>query len=98
MNIKDVTGITGSKNVTSSKSDANPESRPDSKDSGPSAETSDRLTLTTVGKALAKSADESAPVDRQRVEEIRSALADGSYKIDSQKLAQNILRLDRQLV
>lgn len=98
MNIKDVTGISASKSVTSSRGDANSESRQGSKDAGTPAETSDRLTLTSAGQALARAADSEAPVDRQRVEEIRNALADGSYEIDSARLAQNILRLDRQLV
>ncbi|GGY66768.1 flagellar biosynthesis anti-sigma factor FlgM [Marinobacter zhanjiangensis] len=33
-------------------------------------------------------------VDDSRVEEIRAALADGSYKVDAEKVAQKMLEMD----
>ncbi|MDX1581503.1 MAG: flagellar biosynthesis anti-sigma factor FlgM [Alphaproteobacteria bacterium] len=36
-------------------------------------------------------------VDDARIEQIRSALADGSYKIDAEKLAQKMLDMDNSI-
>lgn len=35
--------------------------------------------------------------DDERIEQIKSALADGSYKIDAQKLAQKMLDMDKSI-
>ncbi|MGM0570646.1 flagellar biosynthesis anti-sigma factor FlgM [Marinobacter sp.] len=41
---------------------------------------------------------ESAPeVDDSRVEQIRAALADGSYKVDAEKVAQKMLEMDKSI-
>ncbi|GAA3585796.1 MULTISPECIES: flagellar biosynthesis anti-sigma factor FlgM [Marinobacter] len=36
-------------------------------------------------------------VDDERIEQIRNALADGSYKVDAQKLAQKMLDMDKSI-
>ena len=36
-------------------------------------------------------------VDDSRVEEIRAALADGSYKVDAEKVAQKMLEMDESI-
>ncbi|EON92410.1 anti-sigma-28 factor FlgM [Marinobacter lipolyticus SM19] len=36
-------------------------------------------------------------MDDGRIEEIRAALADGSYKIDAEKLAQKMLEMDESI-
>ena len=36
-------------------------------------------------------------VDDERIEKIRQALADGSYKIDAEKLAQKMLEMDESI-
>ncbi|SES65763.1 MULTISPECIES: flagellar biosynthesis anti-sigma factor FlgM [Marinobacter] len=41
---------------------------------------------------------ESTPeVDDSRVEQIRAALADGSYKVDAEKVAQKMLEMDESI-
>ncbi len=35
--------------------------------------------------------------DDKRIEQIKSALADGSYKIDAEKLAQKMLEMDKSI-
>lgn len=59
----------------------------------------DQLKLTDSALALreAARADESASVDMQRVEQIRNALADGSYKIDAGRIADRMIAMDQQL-
>jgi negative regulator of flagellin synthesis FlgM len=98
MNIKDVTGLSGAKPVDPSKGNTNAPPKQDSKASSLAAGTGDQLTLTSVGQALVGAAEESAPVDRERVDAIRNALADGSYEIDSARLAAKLLRMDRDLL
>jgi negative regulator of flagellin synthesis FlgM len=61
------------------------------------ASASDQLTLTDIGRYLASSTNE-PPVDRERVDTIRQALADGSYEIDSARVAAKLLQLDRELI
>jgi negative regulator of flagellin synthesis FlgM len=39
-------------------------------------------------------AGEGAPIDQAKVDSIRAAIADGSYLIDPQKLAQKMIALD----
>jgi negative regulator of flagellin synthesis FlgM len=96
MNIKDIGGLGGISPSDGSRSDAgSPRKREAEVDRAP---TSDQLTLTDVGRYLANSAGEPAPVDRERVDAIRKALADGSYEIDSARVAAKLLRLDRELI
>ncbi|MEO1045853.1 MAG: flagellar biosynthesis anti-sigma factor FlgM [Pseudomonadota bacterium] len=39
-------------------------------------------------------ADQGAPIDEARIESIRNAIADGSYVIDTEKLAEKMIELD----
>jgi negative regulator of flagellin synthesis FlgM len=59
----------------------------------------DQLKLTDSARALqeAASQNETAPVDAKRVEQIRQALADGSYKVDAGRIADRMLAMDQQL-
>lgn len=38
--------------------------------------------------------DQGPPIDEARIEQIRSAIADGSYIIDADKLAEKMIELD----
>lgn len=97
MNIKDI-GRPGSVGpVGGSHNDAGTPRKSDAGAAGDSAATSDQLTLTEIGRYLANSTSE-PPVDRERVDSIRAALADGSYEIDSARVAAKLLRLDRELI
>lgn len=48
-------------------------------------------------KQLEQSLDSYPEVDDDRIEQIKSALADGSYKIDAEKLAQKMLDMDNSI-
>lgn len=59
----------------------------------------DQLKLTDSARALQEAArqNDAAPVDARRVEQVRRALADGSYRIDAGRIADRMLALDQQL-
>lgn len=60
---------------------------------------SDQLKLTDSARALQEAArlNDASPIDAKRVEQVRQALADGSYKIDAGKIADRLLAMDQQL-
>lgn len=61
---------------------------------------SDQVTLTDAARrmqAAERRAAESSGVDEQRVERIREALSDGSYRIDPQRVASGLLAFERAL-
>jgi negative regulator of flagellin synthesis FlgM len=63
--------------------------------------TSDRVNLTRSGVLMSKLEEivQSSPaVDADRVRAIKDALASGSYEIDDQRVADNMLRFDRELL
>jgi negative regulator of flagellin synthesis FlgM len=59
----------------------------------------DQLKLTDSALALQEAArpGDAAAIDPQRVEQVRKALADGSYKIDAGRIADRMLALEQQL-
>lgn len=58
----------------------------------------DSVQLTASARALgAASRSADAPVDTKRVERIRQAIADGTYKVDAQRVADRIISLDKQI-
>ena len=64
---------------------------------GPAAKDSiaadtDSLQLTPSARTLG---DADAPVDSHRVEKLRQAIADGSYRIDADRIAGRLLDLER---
>ncbi|RCS30361.1 flagellar biosynthesis anti-sigma factor FlgM [Rhodanobacter denitrificans] len=65
----------------------------------PAAKADDQLKLTDSALALQQAArtDDSAAIDPQRVERLRTALADGSYRIDAGRIADRMISLDQQL-
>jgi negative regulator of flagellin synthesis FlgM len=54
----------------------------------------DSLKLTPSARALGEGASE-APVDAHRVEKLRQAIADGSYKVDADRIAGKLLDIER---
>ena len=61
---------------------------------------SDSVRLTDVGSELAavsRSAGEPAPFDSAKVAAVRSALADGSYRVDAQLIADRLLAVEKDL-
>jgi negative regulator of flagellin synthesis FlgM len=64
----------------------------------PAAKADDQLKLTDSAKALQQAArTDATPVDAQRVERVRQALADGSYKVDAGRIADRMIAMERQL-
>jgi flagellar biosynthesis anti-sigma factor FlgM len=64
----------------------------------PAAKADDQLKLTDSAKALQQAArTDATQVDTQRVERVRQALADGSYKVDAGRIADRMIAMERQL-
>ncbi|MEO7050979.1 MAG: flagellar biosynthesis anti-sigma factor FlgM [Rhodanobacter sp.] len=59
----------------------------------------DQLKLTDSAQALQMAAlqKDNAPIDTKRVEQLRRALADGNYKIDTGRIADRMLAMNKQL-
>ncbi len=59
----------------------------------------DQLKLTDSARALQQAArpDDSAAIDPLKVERVRQSLADGSYQINSGRIADRMLALDQQI-
>ena len=54
----------------------------------------DSLELTPSARALGESGAD-APVDSHRVEKLRQSIADGSYRIDADRIAGKLLDIER---
>jgi negative regulator of flagellin synthesis FlgM len=59
----------------------------------------DRVQLTDSARALqqASSTTSGATVDTRKVEQVRQALANGTYKIDPSRIADRMMSLDSQI-
>ena len=59
----------------------------------------DRVQLTDSARALqeASRTSQGATVDTKKVEQVRQALANGSYRIDASRIADRMIKLDSQL-
>ncbi len=60
----------------------------------------DRVTLTPAAQRLNEAENriaETPQVDRKRVEAIKAAIASGQYQVDSQRIANRLIRLERAL-
>lgn len=66
---------------------------------GTSGKVDDQLKLTDSARALqaAASAGDGAVINQQKVEQIRQALANGSYTINPGHIAEQMLALEQQL-
>ncbi len=64
-----------------------------------SSKVGDQLKLTDSALALQEAGrlSDGAMVDQQRVDQIRQALADGSYTINPARIAEQMLALDQQI-
>ena len=63
------------------------------------ARNGDQLKLTDSAQALQMAAPQQdvSPIDAKRVEQLRRALADGSYKIDASRIADRMMAMDHLL-
>jgi len=67
---------------------------------GAAAAAGDAVTLTGVSgriRELLAEAGGDPPIDQQRVEALRAAIAEGSYRVDSQSLAERLLQREEEL-
>lgn len=64
-----------------------------------SGKVGDQVKLTDSALALQKAArpNDGAVVNQQRVEQIRKALADGSYSVNPTRIAEKMLTMDQQM-
>ncbi|MGZ5201920.1 MAG: flagellar biosynthesis anti-sigma factor FlgM [Telluria sp.] len=58
----------------------------------------DTVRLSSQGQALAGAAGASAVFDSKKVERIKSAIADGQFKVNSEKVADSLLETVRDLL
>lgn len=75
-----------------------PESKPADRGRGANTASSgsEELTLSNAARSLVSSR-ESAEIDSQRVEQIRTAIAEGRYPIDADALAATFIELEAKL-
>ncbi|MDR3445604.1 MULTISPECIES: flagellar biosynthesis anti-sigma factor FlgM [unclassified Dyella] len=61
--------------------------------------TTDRVQLTDSARALQEAArtTDGATMDTKKVDQIRQALANGTYKVDAGRIADRMMSLDNQL-
>lgn len=58
----------------------------------------DTVRLSSQGQALANASSTSAVFDTRKVERIKAAIAEGQFKVDSEKVADNLLETVRDLL
>ena len=61
-----------------------------------SAGKTDKVSLS--GSAQALSAPEQPPIDTAKVEQVRAAIASGSFKVDADKIADGVIASNRELL
>lgn len=64
-----------------------------------SVKAGDQVKLTDSAQALqqASKVNDNSAIDQAKVDKIRAALADGSYKIDAGRIADGLIGIERQL-
>lgn len=94
----------GNSLTTTNRSPARPESNASSTTSGPvnqnSAPRSDAVSLSSQSKAIGEMHNEMASspsFDSAKVAAIKEAIANGSYKVDPEKLADNMIKFENEL-
>lgn len=71
-----------------------------SKELSSQGNSTDKVTFTEAASSLSQmleSIPDQSPIDTKRVEQIKRAIADGNFKIDSIKIAQRLMRLENDL-
>ena len=99
----DIDGVTQSSlprvSDTATNRRVTPEKQDNTGGTAPQARQDDTVALTDGARLLERVASqvaEASAVDTARVEQVRTELANGSYTIDDQKIADGILRSDRE--
>lgn len=78
---------------------APPNSQVAASDGAPPNKSGDQVQLTDSAQALRQAArvDKHSAIDSQRVDKVRASLANGSYQISPDKIADKLTALDQQL-
>lgn len=88
------TAATGTRPAAPGDADTSAAGRPAA---GP-AQGGDHVQLTESARAIGAAATGTdAPVDTRHVERVRQAIADGTYKVDAQRVADRLIAMERQI-
>lgn len=93
--LSEISRVDAAKRVTADEPRAETPARPKDGDAP-----ADQVTLTPTARRLmdaSQNASSAPPVDRARVDAIRSAIADGSYDVDAKAVAEKLLQTERNL-
>ena len=96
MSTTDVSGIRSGGRIETDRKEKSSDNSSSSVESS-SRTVSDSVEFSTAAKQLSSLQDELASidaVDMGKVDEIRQAISNGSYKIDTQKIAESLLALE----
>jgi len=63
----------------------------------PATQANDSVQLTDSARALQQASSADAPVDSQKVEQIKQQLAAGTYKVDAHAIANRLVSLEGQI-
>jgi negative regulator of flagellin synthesis FlgM len=99
MSTTDISGIRSGGTIETERKDKSSDTSSASVDSSSRA-ISDSVEFSAAAQQLASLRDELAAidtVDMGKVDEIRQAISNGSYKIDAQAIAESLLTLEREL-
>ncbi|MGE0623953.1 MAG: flagellar biosynthesis anti-sigma factor FlgM [Pseudomonadales bacterium] len=98
--VNKIDGVSGQRPPAASPSQTARTERGEADRASASGSASDQLSLTSSAqllKELSEAVAASPEVDQGRIEAIRQAIADGSYDIDAQRIADKLLKLEDQL-
>ena len=96
MSTSDISGIRSGGRIETERKDKSSDTSSASVDSSARA-VSDSIEFSATAKQLSSLQDDLASlaaVDMGKVDEIRQAISNGSYKIDAQKIAESLLALE----
>lgn len=98
--VNKIDGVSGQRPPAANPSQSARAERAEADRAAAPASTTDQLSLTSSAqllKELAEAVAASPAVDRDRIDAIRQAIADGSYDVDAQRIADKLLKLEDQL-
>jgi negative regulator of flagellin synthesis FlgM len=99
MSTTDISGIRSGGRIETERKDKSSDTSSANVDS-PSRVISDSVEFSSAAQQLSSLQDELASidaVDMGKVDEIRQAISNGNYKIDTQKIAESLLTLESEL-
>ena len=95
-----INGVSGGPPRLDSSKPAQPAGKTGSSDSLRSTSAADEVSLTDSAQLmmrLERLIDDVPQIDRDRVEAVKQAIADGSYSVDAERVAAEVLRMELSL-